>query len=80
LISADACVLSLPAGRSAHIEAGFCVGAKIPTLILLGGELEADLMYKMATGIFTDLGGLIERLKKIEASFPGASQIKRGDF
>ena len=52
---ADTGVLRLPCGRSAHLEAGYFIGAKKPLYILLAGESEAELMYKMATGIFTDV-------------------------
>ena len=46
----DACVLVLPCGRSAHLEAGYAVGAGKPTAILLSdGESEPELMYRMAS-------------------------------
>jgi hypothetical protein len=32
---ADACVLVMPCGRSAHLEAGYFVGAQKPLFILL---------------------------------------------
>lgn len=35
MLEADACVLLLPCGRSAHLEAGYFVGARKPLLILL---------------------------------------------
>ena len=47
---ADTGVLLLPSGRSAHIEAGYFVGAKKPLVILLA-EGEPELMYKMASHI-----------------------------
>jgi nucleoside 2-deoxyribosyltransferase len=43
----DACVLVMPCGRSAHLEAGFAIGAGKPTAILIS-EGEPELMYKMA--------------------------------
>ncbi len=48
---ADACVLLLPCGRSAHLEAGYFVGLGKPLFILLD-KIEPELMYKMASGIF----------------------------
>ncbi len=42
----DACVLVLPCGRSAHLEAGWAVGARKMTVGLLT-EGEPDLMWKM---------------------------------
>ena len=61
---ADTGVLVMPCGRSAHIEAGYFVGANKPLYILLGGDSEPELMYKMATGIFTCLRDLITELNK----------------
>lgn len=64
---ADAGVLLLPCGRSAHLEAGWFVGAGKPLWIVLDeaefpspGGSNPELMYRMATGIVTDLAGLIE--------------------
>lgn len=47
LEACDACVLVMPCGRSAHLEAGFAIGAGKPTAILVT-EGEPELMYKMA--------------------------------
>lgn len=67
MMESDACVLVLPCGRSAHIEAGYFVGANKPLLILLSSEqFEPELMYKMATGVFTGLGPLLLKLQDIE--------------
>lgn len=71
MVAADACVLVLPSGRSAHIEAGYFVGAGKPLLILIPERCEPELMYKMADGLFTYMGPLIERLNEIEDSMPG---------
>jgi hypothetical protein len=50
MIWADACVLVLPAGRSANLEAGWFVGFGKP-LIVLKDHGTPDLMYKMATRV-----------------------------
>lgn len=50
-------VLVMPCGRSAHLEAGWAMGAGKPTAILFRGELaEPELMYKLAgsMGLITD--------------------------
>lgn len=47
---AEGCCLVLPSGRSAHIEAGYFVGAKKPLVILLAPG-EPELMYKMTPHI-----------------------------
>lgn len=74
---ADTCVLVLPCGRSAHIEAGYFVGAKKELYILIIDPCEPELMYKMATAIHTSLAALIAAiqsdpalLKKLEERTP----------
>lgn len=73
---ADACILVLPCGRSAHLEAGYFVGARKPLLILVE-RIEPELMYKMADGIYpgaerltvqgrADIAPLLLRLKELE--------------
>lgn len=59
---ADTGVLLLPCGRSAHLEAGYFVGAGKPLYILLS-DGEPELMYKMATGICLTISELVNRLK-----------------
>ena len=66
---ADAFALILPCGRSAHLEAGWAIGMKKPTFILLDGALHKnnmvtpELMYKMVEtcggGITTSLFDLL---------------------
>lgn len=67
---ADAGVLVLPCGRSAHLEAGYFVGANKPLVILLAEENEPELMYKMATRICVSWPELYEALNDIEMSHP----------
>lgn len=43
----DACLLVNPCGKSAHLEAGYFVGAGKPLVILVDSG-DPDLMYKMA--------------------------------
>ncbi len=51
---ADACVLLMPCGRSAHLELGWCAGAgKKTTIVLSDGEPE--LMNLIADDICCDL-------------------------
>jgi hypothetical protein len=65
MILADACVLVLPCGRSAHLEAGWFAGRGKPLHILILGErTEPELMYKMATSICLSLPELAERLRQ----------------
>lgn len=47
---ADTCILLLPCGRSAHLEAGYAIGQGKPTAVFISNEkFEPDLMYKMAS-------------------------------
>lgn len=64
LIAADACVLLLPCGRSAHLEAGYAAGAGKPLAIVLDSKqaIEPELMYKMAGLITDDWGELVSWL------------------
>jgi hypothetical protein len=64
---ADTGVLVLPCGRSAHLEAGYFVGALKPLLILLAPDQEPELMYKMAWRICLDLDDLIDALASLVA-------------
>jgi hypothetical protein len=70
---ADACVLLMPCGRSAHLEAGWFVGAGKPLYIVLDTVLrndetanrghEAELMYRMATAVVLDARALLHALR-----------------
>jgi len=59
---ADICVLVLPSGRSSHSEAGWFVGQYKPVFIYSPEPCEPKLMYKMYSGIFSDLYKLIEAI------------------
>ena len=66
LTNAEALVLVMPCGRSAHLEMGYAAGAGIPTIILMS-DGEPELMYRMATRFAIDLDGVVESLKAIES-------------
>jgi hypothetical protein len=58
---ADACVLVLPCGRSAHLEAGWFIGAVRPVAILLDGPLVTpELMYLMADQIYAHIDDVVQ--------------------
>ncbi len=49
LAAADACVLVLPSGRSAHLEFGYAIGrGKITVVLFLEDPVVPDLMYLAA--------------------------------
>lgn len=64
MVWADVCVLVLPCGRSAHLEAGWFVGVS-KRLYILADPSEPELMYKLADGIFDRLDLLILQLAKV---------------
>lgn len=43
----DCCVLVLPAGASAHLEAGWCSGRGKPVVVYAPERFEPELMYKL---------------------------------
>lgn len=60
----DVCVLLLPCGRSAHLEAGYAVGQGKKTYALLNETgFEPELMYLLCTSIFTTIEQLLETLE-----------------
>ncbi len=65
---ADACVLVLPSGRSAHLELGWCAGAGKRTAILTGDGEEPELMAKMADLVTASLDDVVAWLRRAEAS------------
>jgi len=62
LKACDTCVLLLPCGRSAHLEAGWAAGAGKRLIILLADGCEPELMYRMAE-IATTIEEVVELLR-----------------
>jgi nucleoside 2-deoxyribosyltransferase len=56
---ADACVLLLPCGRSAHTEAGWFAGQEKPVYAYVSPDSEPELMYKIFTKCYADISELI---------------------
>lgn len=63
--AADICVLLLPCGRSAHLEAGWMKGAgkKVFAFIYPQERIEPELMYGLIDGIALSIQDLVEMLK-----------------
>jgi hypothetical protein len=67
-------LLTLPAGKSGHLELGYIIGTGRPGYILLDPtDVRWDVMYKFSGrtadgphGVFADLGPLIEELRNVE--------------
>ena len=60
---ADAFVLVMPCGRSAHLELGWACGAGKKTIILLS-DGEPELMYKLADHVCVTLDEVIGHLQQ----------------
>jgi len=61
---ADCCVMVNPCGRSAHLEAGYFVGANKPLLILLS-DGEPELMYKMSDYLCISIEEVVDCLQDL---------------
>lgn len=63
---ADACVLVLPCGRSAHLEAGWFMGQNKPVVIYASDKIDPELMYLLAgdkLGMYTSFEDVVKRLR-----------------
>lgn len=60
---ADTCLLVLPCGRSAHLEAGYFHGANKRLVIFIPEPIEPDLMYLMADYICLTMSEVQEALR-----------------
>lgn len=63
MLWADVCVLVMPCGRSAHLEAGWFAGAQGKSLVILLEDGEPELMYAMAGYLCCDLGEVLDALR-----------------
>jgi enhancing lycopene biosynthesis protein 2 len=61
---ADTCLLILPCGRSAHLEAGWFAGRGKRCLILTQDGEEPELMALLATDICISIDEVVARLKQ----------------
>lgn len=68
LEQADATVLVLPCGKSAHLELGHANGLGQITAIYIPEPSEPELMYKMCNLVSSDLNKIITMLKEDEAA------------
>ena len=60
---ANACVLVLPCGRSAHTEAGWMAGQGKKVVVYVPEMVEPELMYKLFDRVVGSLDELVEALK-----------------
>lgn len=63
----DTCVLLLPCGRSAHLEAGYAIGQGKHVVIVLSEDgFEPELMYLLADAIVETTGDLMSYLQEAD--------------
>lgn len=67
MVWADVCLLLLPCGRPAHIEAGWFAGHDDKRLVIahMDGE-ESELMYGLADYVCDGFGGALQTLAQIQ--------------
>ncbi len=78
LMRADATVLLMPCGRSAHLELGYAIGARQRTAIILAEEQEPELMWKMADVITTSVAEAVQSLRGLTRQTGATTAELRG--
>ncbi len=67
LNASDTCVLVLPCGRSAHLEAGYMAGqGKEVFVILHEDKFEPELMYLLCTGVALHVDQVVKAISDAE--------------
>lgn len=60
----DAAIMCFPAGRSGHLELGYCIGkGKKGYIYFEELPTRLDVMYQFSSGLFNDLDALVKELK-----------------
>lgn len=62
---ADACVLVLPCGRSAHTEAGWMAGRGKKVVVYIPKMEEPELMYKLFDAVVDSIDGILQHLQSV---------------
>jgi chitinase len=63
----DTCLLLLPCGKDAHLEAGYAVGMCKEVIVFLSKyDFDAGLMYKMITPMYTDIDSVYNYINNLE--------------
>ena len=66
MLESRACILILPSGRSAHLEAGWFIGKGLPVGVLFKEEpVIPDLMYKMADFCTDHIPSIVNWTKRL---------------
>ena len=63
----DIAILVMPAGKSGHLELGYCVGRNKRTYVLFDEEPKRwDIMYQFTNDVFFDIEELKSELKNLK--------------
>ena len=62
---ADTFVLVQPCGRSAHLKLGWAVGQGKPTIMVLGPDIEPELMAKLCDHVCVGLGPVLDMFEMV---------------
>ncbi len=77
---ADTCVLLLPCGRSAHLEAGWMAGAGKKVIVLTRDGEEPELMVGLCTALCTSVNELLCVLRDAYPLLPKSVCVERMQF
>jgi nucleoside 2-deoxyribosyltransferase len=66
LANSEALLLVLPCGRSAHLELGYAIGARKPTVLLLADGQEPELMYKAVDELCLEMEEVLSHFDDLE--------------
>ena len=66
LEEADTCVLVMPSGRSAHLEAGYMIGQDKPTLVYMPEMSEPELMYLLADRVVNNIFQVVDWVNDLD--------------
>lgn len=76
----DTCVLLLPCGRSAHLEAGYAAGQRKSTFVLLSAEgFEPELMYLLCDRIVTSVD-MLRACLTVDVNAPSPTEFFTADM
>lgn len=76
--AATACVLVLPCGKSAHLEAGWLAARGCPLVVFMPEPSEPELMYRLAPGlrIVSTLDAIAPALRSLATTPPQPSPVE----
>lgn len=77
LAAADAVILVLPCGRSAHLELGWAVAAGKPTCVLLEEPCTPELMYSMVNRLTVSENDALDWASRVSSMLGKRAALQR---